>query len=248
MNLEKGDEFHFEKKLSSIIMGDRKLCTKPKENKMKLSIFFVALSAAIGVVIWFLVTGIIFSIGGGDLFIVTHYDSLFFYITIFLLCIIAYLFFAKHLLEKKLPLLLVICFGTTILFFFLTPWIIESKSLVHRELSNVSFSNHEKFMKKVEVMIEQEKLPYSVNVGKSKERFKEIRNVNVVVLNKTNNEEIKKNDVNGLLGLTYGEDVRLKIFNKSNDKLLIDFVIDIDKSVSYCEPYEICGELGLEIK
>lgn len=45
---------------------------------MKLSIFFVALSAAIGVVIWFLVTGIIFSIGGGDLFTVTHYDSLFF--------------------------------------------------------------------------------------------------------------------------------------------------------------------------
>ncbi|MEK4854612.1 hypothetical protein NST04_32560 [Paenibacillus sp. FSL H7-0756] len=59
---------------------------------MKTSLFFVALSAAMGVGIWFLVIGIFFSIGGGDLFTVTHYDSLFFYATLFLLCIIAYLF------------------------------------------------------------------------------------------------------------------------------------------------------------
>lgn len=76
--------------------------------------------------------------------------------------------------------------------FFLAPWIIESKSLVKRELSNISFSNNEKFIEKVEVMLEQKKLPYSVDVNKSRERFKEIRNINVVVLNKTTNEEIKK--------------------------------------------------------
>lgn len=86
---------------------------------MKTSLFFVALSAAMGVGIWFLVIGIIFSIGVGDLFTVTHYDSLFFYATLLVLSIIAYLFFAKHLLEKKLPLLLLICFGTTFLFFSL---------------------------------------------------------------------------------------------------------------------------------
>ncbi|WP_342548988.1 hypothetical protein NST69_08375 [Paenibacillus sp. FSL P2-0089] len=215
---------------------------------MKTSLFFVALSAAMGVGIWFLVIGIIFSIGVGDLFTVTHYDSLFFYATLLVLSIIAYLFFAKHLLEKKLPLLLLICFGTTFLFFFLAPWIIESKSLVKRELSNISFSNNEKFIEKVEVMLEQKKLPYSVDVNKSRERFKEIRNINVVVLNKTTNEEIKKKDVDELLGLAYGEDVRLKIFEKSNERLLIDFVIDIDKSVSYCEPYKICEDLGLDIK
>lgn len=67
-------------------------------------------------------------------------------------------------------------------------------------------------------------------------------------MNRTTNEYIKKEAVDGLLGLTYGEDVRLKIFEKSNERLLIDFVIDIDKSVSYCEPYEICEDLGLEIK
>ncbi|AIQ70920.1 hypothetical protein [Paenibacillus graminis] len=215
---------------------------------MKMSIFFIALSAAIGVGMWFLVIGIIFSIGGGDLFKVTHYDSLFFNITIFLLCIVIYLFFARHLLEKKMQLLLLICVATTILFFFLTPWLIESKSSLNQKLSNISFSNHEKFMEKVDVLIEQEHLPYRVNIDKSRERFKEIRNVNVVVLNKTTNEEIKKNDVDGLLGLTYGEDVRLKVFNKSNERLLIDFVIDIDKSISFCDPYKVCGDLGLEIK
>ncbi|MEK3903449.1 MULTISPECIES: hypothetical protein [unclassified Paenibacillus] len=213
-----------------------------------MSLFFIALSAAMGVGIWFLVIGIIFSTGSGDLFTVTHYDSLFFYATLLLLCIIAYLFFAKHLIEKELPLLLAICFGTTVLFFFITPWLAEAKSSVQRELSNISVSNNEKFIEKVEVMAEQEKLPYSVDVNKSRERFKEIRNINVVVLNKTTNEEIKKKDVDKLLGLTYGEDVRLKIFENSNERLLIDFVINIDKSVSYCEPYKICGDLGLENK
>lgn len=101
-------------------------------------------------------------------------------------------FFAKHLIEKELPLLLAICFGTTVLFFFITPWLAEAKSSVQRELSNISVSNNEKFIEKVEVMAEQEKLPYSVDVNKSRERFKEIRNINVVVLNKTTNEEIKK--------------------------------------------------------
>lgn len=45
---------------------------------MIMSFLFIALSAALGVGMWFLVIGIVFSIGGGDLFIVTHYDSLFF--------------------------------------------------------------------------------------------------------------------------------------------------------------------------
>lgn len=45
---------------------------------MIMSLFFIALSAAMGVGIWFLVIGIIFSTGSGDLFTVTHYDSLFF--------------------------------------------------------------------------------------------------------------------------------------------------------------------------
>lgn len=89
-----------------------------------MSFFFIALSAALGVGMWFLVIGIVFSIGGGDIFTVTHYDSLFFYIIVFLLCIVSYLWFIKHLFEKNLELLLLICVGTTILFFFLAPWII----------------------------------------------------------------------------------------------------------------------------
>lgn len=223
--------------------------TWSKENKkMVTSLFIVALSAAMGLFLWYLVIGTIFSTGSGDLFTVTHYDSLFFHATVLLLCIISYLLFAKHLIEKKLPLLLLVCFGTTFLFFVLAPWIIESKSLVQREISKISFSNNENFIEKVEVMVEQEKLAYSVDVEKSRERFKDIRNINVAVLNKTINEEIKKKDVDELLGLTYGEDVRLKIFEKSNERLLIDLIIDTDKSVSYCEPCEICEELGLRIK
>ncbi|MDH6426232.1 glucose dehydrogenase [Paenibacillus sp. PastH-3] len=70
----------------------------------------------------FLVIGIVFSIGGGSLF-VTHYDSLFFYSAVLLLCIVSYLWFIKHLFEKKLELLLLICVGTTMLFFFLTGWL-----------------------------------------------------------------------------------------------------------------------------
>lgn len=97
-------------------------------------------------------------------------------------------------------------------------------------------------------MLEQEKLSYSVDVEKSRERFKDIRSINVVVLNKTTNEEIKKKDVDELIGLTYGERVRLGILNESYEKLMIDLVIDIDKNVSYCNPNEICKDLGLEIK
>jgi hypothetical protein len=61
--------------------------------------------------------GIVFSIGGGNLFIVTQYDSLFFYSAVLLLCIVSYLWFIKHLLEENLQLLLFICMGTTMLFF-----------------------------------------------------------------------------------------------------------------------------------
>lgn len=85
---------------------------------MIMSFFFIALSAAIGVGMWFLVIGIVFSIGGGSLF-VTHYDSLFFYSAVLLLCIVSYLWFIKHLFEKNLELLLLICVGTTMLFFSL---------------------------------------------------------------------------------------------------------------------------------
>lgn len=215
---------------------------------MIMSLFFVALSAVMGVGIWFLVIGIAFSIGGGNLFTVTHYDSLFFYATLLLLCIIAYLFFAKHLIEKELPLLLAICFGTTVLFFFITPWLAEAKSSVQRELSNISYSTHEQFMEKVEVMIDQEKLPYSVNVEKSRERFKDIRSINIIVLNKASYKDISINDMERLLGITYGERVRIGILNESYEKLMIDLILDIDKSLSYCEPYKICEDLGLEIK
>lgn len=66
---------------------------------MIMSFFFITLSAEIGVGMWFLVIGIVFSIGGGSLF-VTHYDSLFFYSAVLLLCIVSYLWFIKHLFEK----------------------------------------------------------------------------------------------------------------------------------------------------
>lgn len=157
-------------------------------------------------------------------------------------------FFCKTPIRKRITTFTSYLFRDYVSLFFLAPWIIESKSLVQRELSNISISNNDKFVEKVEVMLEQEKLPYSVDVNKSRERFKEIRNINVVVVNKTTNEEIKKKDVDKLLGLTYGKDVRLKIFENSNERLLIDFVINIDKSVSYCEPYEICEYLGKDIK
>ncbi|MEK5235550.1 hypothetical protein NST99_07610 [Paenibacillus sp. FSL L8-0470] len=93
-----------------------------------MSFMFIALSAAVGVGMWFLVIGIIFSIGGGSLFTVTHYDSLLFNTILFLLCIVVYLFFAHHLLQKKLQLLLLICFATTFLSFFLTPWLMDLTS------------------------------------------------------------------------------------------------------------------------
>lgn len=67
---------------------------------MIMSFFFITLSAEIGVGMWFLVIGIVFSIGGGSLF-VTHYDSLFFYSAVLLLCIVSYLWFIKHLFEKN---------------------------------------------------------------------------------------------------------------------------------------------------
>lgn len=214
---------------------------------MIISFLFIFLSAAMGVAMWFLIIGIVFSIGGGNLFIVTHYDSLFFYITVFLLCVGSYLLFASHLLKKNLQLLLLICFGTTFIFFFLTPWLVDIKSSIQREFSSISTSEHEKFMIKVENLIEQDKLPYRVNINISRERFKEmkhIRRINVIALNRTTNEEIMKNDVEGLLGLAYESEVRIKILNENNEIVLMDFVIDIDKKITFCNPFELCESIG----
>lgn len=85
---------------------------------MIMSFLFIALSAGIGIGMWFLVIGIVLSIGGGDIFTAPQYDSLFFYSAVLLLCIVSYLWFIKHLLDKNLQLLLFICMGTTMLFFF----------------------------------------------------------------------------------------------------------------------------------
>ncbi|WP_341187941.1 hypothetical protein [Paenibacillus sp. FSL H7-0756] len=67
-------------------------------------------------------------------------------------------------------------------------------------------------------------------------------------MKKASYQDISIYDMEKLLDMTYGERVRLGILNENYENLLIDFVIDIDKSVSYCEPYEICEDLGLEIK
>ncbi|KUP21162.1 hypothetical protein AWJ19_07795 [Paenibacillus sp. DMB5] len=90
---------------------------------MIMSLLFIVLSAAMGVGVWHLVTGIAFSTGTGDLFTVTRYDALFFYIALLLLCIVVCIMFARHLIEERLGLLLLICAGTALLSFFLTPWL-----------------------------------------------------------------------------------------------------------------------------
>lgn len=89
---------------------------------MIISLIFVALSAVMGVGMYFLVISILLSIGGGDLF-TTSYDQLSFYIVIFILCLVICFFFVKHLIEKNLQLLLLVCFSTTVLFFFLAHWL-----------------------------------------------------------------------------------------------------------------------------
>lgn len=87
---------------------------------MIISLIFVALSGLMGMGMYFLVIGIVFSTGGGELFrAATDYNQLSFYIVLLLVCLVICFFFAKHLLEKNLQLLLLICFSTTVLFFFL---------------------------------------------------------------------------------------------------------------------------------
>lgn len=50
---------------------------------MIMSFLFIALSAGIGIGMWFLVIGIVLSIGGGDIFTAPQYDSLFFIVLFF---------------------------------------------------------------------------------------------------------------------------------------------------------------------
>ncbi|WP_042201128.1 hypothetical protein [Paenibacillus camerounensis] len=90
---------------------------------MIMSLLFIVLSGAMGAGIWYLIIGIAFSVGTGNVFTVTRYDALVFYIALLLLCIIVCILFAWHLLEEKLGLLLLVCTGTALLTFFLTAWL-----------------------------------------------------------------------------------------------------------------------------
>lgn len=67
-------------------------------------------------------------------------------------------------------------------------------------------------------------------------RFKEIKNINIVILEKTINEEITRSDIEELLGINYGEEVRLRILDESNTFLRLDFVLDVDKNAVSCNP------------
>lgn len=67
-------------------------------------------------------------------------------------------------------------------------------------------------------------------------RFKEIKNINVVILRKKINEEITRSDIEELLGINYGEEVRLRILDESNTFLRLDFVLDVDKNAVSCNP------------
>lgn len=89
---------------------------------MIMSFLFIALSAALGVGMWFLVIGIVFSIGGGDLFIVTHYDSLFF-ILLFFVVYRELSFVYKTSIREGLTALAPYLCGYNYALLFLTPWL-----------------------------------------------------------------------------------------------------------------------------
>lgn len=40
--------------------------------------------------------------------------------------------------------------------------------------------------------------------------------------------------------------MRLRILDESNTFLRLDFVLDVDKNVVFCQPFEICKNLGLQ--
>ncbi|WNS46402.1 hypothetical protein [Paenibacillus sp. MMS20-IR301] len=90
---------------------------------MIISLIFVALSGVMGAGMYFLVIGIVFSIGGGDLPVATDYNQLSFYLVLLLACLVICFFFAKHLIERNLHLLLLVCFSALVLFFILAHWL-----------------------------------------------------------------------------------------------------------------------------
>ncbi|NWL86911.1 hypothetical protein DMN77_04770 [Paenibacillus sp. 79R4] len=153
-------------------------------------------------------------------------------------------FIQKWFVKNKLLFFFIasiVVFSISLIF---TPAIINLSGEIGEKLNVISTERQNELFQNIEEEIHKNKLPYNINFALSEETTKKEGNVFSIVLIKTNQSTINKNEIEMILDLIPKLNSKFQlIFYDYENKLFISLIFDNQKTFIDCAPFSKCKEI-----
>lgn len=161
---------------------------------------------------------------------------------IFFICYVVSL----YILRKKFSIVFIL-FNAALYFILL----VKGPSLqlfglqIKDYLETPSMTLQKQLHQEVATVIEKIKVPYKINIEKSK-RLTSQRSKIVVALMKNEKEDVQKKEIDAITRENFSKDIFLSFYNY-DEKWIISIKLNVLQEVEYCSPNSKCEELGIEV-
>ncbi|OAB42659.1 hypothetical protein [Paenibacillus glacialis] len=205
-----------------------------------IRILLLISSSVLGVVSYFLILNIIFTIGDRES-VFTQRNPIVTVTSILLLLIIIVSYIVLFIRPSKRGNEKFIIINIVVYFFFLisTPYFQTLKLEISHYLKTPSSQAQQDIIKSFGLELKKNQLPYEIDSKLSEKRTHEEIIRHVVILNKNVEGKIKKSEIDAILSKTPNINLKLRIYDK-NKQEYVSIIIDEYRNIIYCNPVDFC--------
>lgn len=129
-----------------------------------------------------------------------------------------------------------------IIFIFITPFLVTG---FNKFTSIPSQDKQNDIIQQTSLMLKQTKLPYEIDVKESKKQTRKYGRRVAIILVRTQQGGLLKNEIKSLLRNLPAEELKITFYSK-NKEIFLGVVINNEKSIVGCSPYELCTTMGID--
>lgn len=184
----------------------------------------------------------------GTSFIEPQYESAGIPILILSTVVLCYVIFIKFSIKNNKQNLMIICFIITVIFFLFGPRLLGGLVNVGDYVNKVTIEKNEKFLKKIQSDVTQE-TPYIIDFKTSEKRVTQLKTMYAVVLVKTIEGGITKDEVQLLMDVIKRKEFRkvnLSFYDKSKGNS-VRIYLSFKDGITHCSPYYECENIGIKV-
>ncbi|MGP0587079.1 hypothetical protein [Paenibacillus timonensis] len=162
-------------------------------------------------------------------------------VIILIVIVIVYYYFLRWRHEKVNTDMVLLNITLFVIFLFISPFLMTSLN----KLVSLPFpSQINNTVEEITTILEQKQLPFEIDIKESKKQTYKYGVRVTIILVKTQQGELLKSEIDTLLRSLPAEELHITFYSRNRETFL-GIVINKEKSIVGCSPYEMCASMDI---